>query len=74
MLQKGNIMNSYAERINYSTNGKTNIIDITDKINSIVNNSRIIAQHGWFTSHKFSRKTNNFVALKNIYHYNPCIF
>ncbi len=35
-------MNSYAERINYSTNGKTNIIDITDKINSIVNNSRII--------------------------------
>ncbi|MCK4523464.1 secondary thiamine-phosphate synthase enzyme YjbQ, partial [candidate division WOR-3 bacterium] len=26
----------------YSTNGKTNIIDITDKINSIVNNSRII--------------------------------
>ncbi len=35
-------MNSYAERINYNTNSKTNIIDVTDKISSIVNNSRII--------------------------------
>ncbi len=35
-------MNSYTKRINYSTNSKTNIIDITDKVILIVNNSKII--------------------------------
>jgi len=29
-----------------------------------LNNPRIVAQHGWFTSHKFSQKTKKFVALE----------
>jgi hypothetical protein len=29
-----------------------------------LNNPRIIAQHGWFTAHKFSTKTERFVALE----------
>lgn len=29
-----------------------------------LNNPRIVAQHGWFTSHKYSTKTNSFVALE----------
>jgi len=29
-----------------------------------LNNPRIIAQHGWFTSHKYSRKSKRFVALE----------
>ncbi|MCC3822580.1 hypothetical protein CV742_23240 [Vibrio parahaemolyticus] len=29
-----------------------------------LNNSRIVAQHGWFTSHKYSSKTRRFVALE----------
>ena len=28
-----------------------------------LNNERIIAQSGWFTAHKFSKKTNRFIAL-----------
>ncbi|WP_071601370.1 FRG domain-containing protein [Dickeya chrysanthemi] len=30
-----------------------------------LNNPRIISQHGWFTSHKFSKKSKRFVALEN---------
>lgn len=30
----------------------------------ILNNPRIVAQHGWFTSHKYSLKNNKFVALE----------
>lgn len=29
-----------------------------------LNNPRIVAQHGWFTSHKFSSKSKKFVALE----------
>lgn len=29
-----------------------------------LNNPRIVAQHGWFTSHKFSTKTSKFVPLE----------
>ncbi|WP_417884526.1 FRG domain-containing protein [Vibrio rumoiensis] len=29
-----------------------------------LNNPRIVAQHGWFTSHKYSSKTKKFVALE----------
>lgn len=29
-----------------------------------LNNPRIVAQHGWFTSHKFSRKSKRFVPLE----------
>lgn len=29
-----------------------------------LNNPRIVAQHGWFTSHKYSSKTKSFVALE----------
>ena len=29
-----------------------------------LNNPRIIAQHGWFTSHKYSSKSKKFVALE----------
>ncbi len=29
-----------------------------------LNNPRIVAQHGWFTSHKFSTKTSRFVPLE----------
>ncbi|WP_044734642.1 FRG domain-containing protein [Shewanella algae] len=36
----------------------------TQVIRPNLNNPRIIAQHGWFTAHKFSRKTNKFVPLE----------
>ncbi len=36
----------------------------TQVIRPNLNNTRIIAQHGWFTAHKFSRKTNKFVPLE----------
>jgi hypothetical protein len=39
--------------------GKTMVIRPT------LNNLRIIAQHGWFTAHKYSQKTNRFVPLEN---------
>ncbi|MDE9442293.1 FRG domain-containing protein [Xenorhabdus bovienii] len=29
-----------------------------------LNNPRIIAQHGWFTAHKYSKKTSEFVPLE----------
>ena len=29
-----------------------------------LNNQRIVAQHGWFTSHKYSSKSKRFVALE----------
>lgn len=38
--------------------GKTQVIQPT------LNNPRIIAQHGWFTAHKFSTKTKKFVPLE----------
>lgn len=38
--------------------GKTMVIRPT------LNNPRIIAQHGWFTAHKYSKKTNRFVPLE----------
>ena len=38
--------------------GKTQVIQPN------LNNPRIIAQHGWFTAHKFSRKTKKFVPLE----------
>ncbi|ODC03850.1 hypothetical protein BFW38_10135 [Terasakiispira papahanaumokuakeensis] len=36
----------------------------TQVIRPNLNNPRIIAQHGWFTAHKFSRKTKKFVPLE----------
>lgn len=36
----------------------------TQVIRPNLNNPRIIAQHGWFTAHKFSQKTNKFVPLE----------
>lgn len=39
--------------------GKTQVIRPT------LNNPRIIAQHGWFTAHKFSRTKEEFVPLEN---------
>lgn len=30
-----------------------------------LNNSRIVAQSGWFTAHKFDKKNNKFVSLEN---------
>lgn len=30
----------------------------------VLNNPRIVAQHGWFTSHKYSSKSMRFVALE----------
>jgi hypothetical protein len=38
--------------------GKTQVLRPT------LNNPRIIAQHGWFTAHKFSRKTKKFVPIE----------
>lgn len=38
--------------------GKTMVIRPT------LNNPRIIAQHGWFTAHKYSKKVNKFVPLE----------
>jgi hypothetical protein len=36
----------------------------TQVIRPNLNNSRIIAQHGWFTSHKYSSSSKKFVALE----------
>ncbi|WP_418346582.1 FRG domain-containing protein [Shewanella algae] len=36
----------------------------TQVIRPNLNNPRIIAQHGWFTAHKYSRKTQKFVPLE----------
>ena len=36
----------------------------TQVIRPNLNNPRIIAQHGWFTAHKFSRSTGKFVPLE----------
>ena len=36
----------------------------TRVIRPSLNNPRIISQHGWFTAHKYSNKTNKFVALE----------
>ena len=38
--------------------GKTQVLRPT------LNNPRIIAQHGWFTAHKFSKKTKKFVPIE----------
>jgi hypothetical protein len=29
-----------------------------------LNNARIVAQHGWFTVHRYSKKSKRFVALE----------
>lgn len=39
-------------------------IEGTRVIRPSLNNPRIISQHGWFTAHKYSKKTNKFVALE----------
>lgn len=36
----------------------------TQIIKPNLNNPRIIAQHGWFTAHKYSKKAKKFVALE----------
>jgi hypothetical protein len=40
----------------------------TQVIRPNLNNSRIIAQHGWFTAHKFSRESKKFVPLEKNKH------
>ena len=39
----------------------------------ILNSARIVAQSGWFTSHKHSRKTSRFVALQTNKNVHPAI-
>ncbi|NOR62060.1 MAG: FRG domain-containing protein [Rhodobacteraceae bacterium] len=39
-----------------------------------LNNARIVAQHGWFTVHRFSVKSSRFVALENNLELNSKLF
>ncbi|MBX9704049.1 MAG: FRG domain-containing protein [Silvanigrellaceae bacterium] len=38
---------------------------LTRILRPTLNNNRIIAQSGWFTAHKFDKKSNKFIALEN---------
>ncbi|MDD2640509.1 MAG: FRG domain-containing protein [Arcobacteraceae bacterium] len=49
-------------------------IGITRVFRPTLNNPRIVAQHGWFTSHKYSSKTKKFVALEKNKEMNRDVF
>ena len=54
----------YADEFLHSTEKGPFESGLTRVFRPTLNNPRIVAQHGWFTSHKFSTKAKNFVALE----------
>ncbi|MEP4558545.1 FRG domain-containing protein [Cobetia amphilecti] len=54
----------YAEKYLHGTEKSPFEVGATRVFRPTLNNPRIVAQHGWFTSHKYSKKTKSFVALE----------
>ena len=54
----------YADQFLYNSGKGPFETGATRVFRPTLNNPRIVAQHGWFTSHKYSSKTKKFVALE----------